>query len=64
MARMCEMNTSIRNKKIVTVMFGFLFIGGVAAILGSIARRRIQGVHAATEYEEPDGEIFVYGAYA
>jgi hypothetical protein len=58
------MKESIINKEILTVMFGFLFIGGVAAILGSYARRRIPDVCSATVREEYDRDIFVYGAYA
>jgi len=30
----CAMNDPITNKRILKVMFGFLFIGGLAAIIG------------------------------
>jgi hypothetical protein len=52
------------NKRLLKMMFGFLFIGGGAALLA------ILGAASNTEHplgylmEENDGETFVYGAHA
>jgi hypothetical protein len=58
------MKESIINKKILTVMFGFLFIGGVAAILGIFRAVKNTEHRSTTLSEEHDGCIFVYVAHA
>lgn len=58
------MKESITNKKILTVMYGFLFIGGVAAILGVLRAAKNTGRQPDYGMEERDGDIFVCGAHA
>jgi len=58
------MNTSIINNQILAVALGFLLIGSAAAL---VSMRRPAAVTERTPgcvIQEPDGETFVYGAYA
>ncbi len=45
-------------------MFGFLFIGGGAAILGIYRAAKNAERPLGYVMEEHDGDIFVYGAHA
>ena len=52
------------NKRLLTVMFGLLFLGGGAALLGLY--RAVTDAEPSLGYlmEESDGETFVCGAHA
>jgi hypothetical protein len=52
------------NKRLLRVMFGFLFIGGGAALLGIYQAMKDAEHPLGYLMEEDDGEIFVYGAHA
>ena len=58
------MKESTVNKKLLTVMLGFLFIGGAAAILGIYRVAKNTERPLGCVMEEHDGDIFVYGAHA
>jgi hypothetical protein len=58
------MKKSMINQKLLTVMLGFLFIGGGAALLGVYHLARNAELPLGYLMEENDGEIFVYGAHA
>lgn len=58
------MKESTINKKILTVMFGILFIGGAAAILGIYRAAKNTERPPGCVMEDHDGDIFVYGAHA
>lgn len=53
------MKEPIIDKKMLTVMFGFFFIGGVAAVLEIY--RKVKNAERPLRYieEEYDGDIFV-----
>jgi hypothetical protein len=53
------MKESIINKKILTVMFSFLFIGGAAAILGIYRAAKNTERPLGYVMEEHGGDIFV-----
>jgi hypothetical protein len=55
---------SITNKNTLTVIFGFLFIGGVAAILGVLRAAKNTEHPLGYIEEEHHGDIFVNGAHA
>ncbi|MEX2117281.1 MAG: hypothetical protein WEB37_10355 [Bacteroidota bacterium] len=57
------MNNSI-NKELMTVVFGFLFIGSAAAILGMYRVANHTERTPGCVIQEPDGGTFVYGAHA
>jgi hypothetical protein len=62
--RKYEMNDSIISDKILTLILGFLFIGGGATILG-IMHASKSAVHSpGYVVQESDGDVFVYGAHA
>lgn len=58
------MKESIINKKIPTVMFGLLFIGSVALILGIFRAAKNIERPLGDVYEEYEENIFVYEAQA
>jgi len=58
------MKEPIINKKLLTVMFGFLFIGGGAALLGFFRAAQYPEPPLGYLMEENDGETFVYAAHA
>ncbi len=55
---------SIMNKKILTVMFGFLFLGGGAALLGICRAAKNAEGPLGYVMKEQDGDVFVYGSHA
>jgi hypothetical protein len=55
---------SITNKKILTVMFGLLCVGGGAALLAIYSAEKNAGRQPGYRTEEHDGDIFVCGAHA
>jgi hypothetical protein len=58
------MKESIISKKILTVMFGLLFVGGATAILGIYRAAKNTDPPLGYVVQEQDGETFVYGAHA
>ena len=52
------------NRRLLTVMFGFFFIGGGAALLGIYSAAKHAEHPLGYLMEDDDGETFVYGAYA
>lgn len=58
------MKESKSSKGFLRVMFGFLFIGGGAALLGIYRASKPAELPPGYLVEENDGEIFVCGAYA
>ena len=58
------MKESNINKKILTGIFGFLFIGGAATILGIYRAAKNTERPLGCVMEEHNGNIFVYGAHA
>lgn len=57
------MKESIIDKEMLTVMFGFLFIGGVAAILGIIRAVKNTERSLRDVTEVTDEDILVYGTH-
>ncbi|MEX1139749.1 MAG: hypothetical protein WEB33_01370 [Bacteroidota bacterium] len=57
------MNTII-HKEILTLMLGVLFIGSAAVIVGMKRTANTIERTPGCVIHEPDGETFVYGAYA
>jgi hypothetical protein len=58
------MKESTINKKILTVMFGFIVIGGGAALLAIYRAPKNTGRPPGDGTEQLDGDNFVYGAHA
>jgi hypothetical protein len=52
------------NNRLLTVLFGFFFIGGGAALLGIYRAAKHAELSPGCIVEEIDGETFVCGAYA
>jgi hypothetical protein len=58
------MKESTINIRLLTVMFGFLFIGGGAALLGIYSAAKNTQHSLGYLMIENDGQTFVYGAHA
>lgn len=58
------MNTSIFNKDVLALILGLLFIGSAAAVVGMQRTAKAGEKMPGCVIQEPDGETFVYGAYA
>jgi hypothetical protein len=58
------MKESNVNKRLLRVVFGFLFIGGGAALLGFYSAARHAELPIGYIVQENDGGTFVCGAYA
>jgi len=58
------MKESVINKRILRVMFGVLFIGGAAAILGIYRATKNTGRPLGDGMGKHDRDIFVCGAHA
>jgi hypothetical protein len=52
------------NNQILAVVLGFLFIGSAAAIVSMSRPAAVTERTPGCVIQEPDGETFVYGAYA
>lgn len=58
------MNTSIINKDVLTLMLGILFVGSAAVVVRMQRSAKTGERMPGCVILEPDGETFVYGAYA
>jgi hypothetical protein len=62
--RKCAMKELTMSRRLLRVMFGFLFIGGGAALLGIYRAAKNAELPPGYLMEENNGETFIYAAHA